>query len=942
MADYHGMRWFKCDLQIQTPEDSRHWNDEELRLGNPRRPLVDGAPDESGIQEKARVFLRCCHDLNLEVIAITDHNFSEKTDPRDWFITHLVEQNRAVAREFSRLPLYILPGFEVDIGFHALCLFKPAKNKSDLQGLSQILTELGLPENRRFKNSCPEQLRYNDKMVSLKDLLQIVQGKHEGIVIAAHADREKGIFSGSHTVDYQLSDLLAVELTSNPPQAKYAEILKGKNSQWSRPERQPAWIMSSDAKSLKRDQDGNPTANALGYRYTWIKMSEPSITALRQAFLDSESRIWRPESGCSPIRPSDRQTHPRIRRLRISGLGFLTNQDIVWSPNLNCVIGGRGSGKSTLLECLRLALGKEGSTSEIVAKKLKRLHGVFTPDTEIRVEWEGVPGQIDTLLLRPRSDEHRLVDGEVSDFPTYLRQLPVQFFSQQQLSELTGAEIGGNRLLPLIDAACGADLQALESEERTLRTEIQQLFAAQDQYDAVRENIRRLRQEIAELDRQWQARQAVQQEALTHQYAQQASHFLKTLRARIREEADRIRSLAEDLGEVHAPLGSESAHWPLAEWFQTLDRNVEALTRNVQQQLEQAASSYEAAFLAYTERDSDWPALTQELESAESRFLDACRERGLQPADVSRLQEIDRQRQAKRLELAAQEKQETQLSTHVKTLPDRFAALAGVWQRQFQLRRKAVDGINSKVGGAIRASVSYAADQSTFDAVWNRLSPDRRSRLGKNWEELGSQIFQAFVRHQENSGCASPWEWISTLIHGETESLIKYQDLLPDLNQHLNSKLADWRQTRLTRVADFADIELLSVENGKLLGKISDPQLSEGQRNTAVLNLLLAQNDGPIVIDQPEDELDSNFIYRDLVPLLRRVKEHRQIIMATHNANLPVNGDAELICALEARGDHGNLLAAGGLDRPAVTQAVLDIMEGSREAFRRRREKYHF
>lgn len=947
MGDYQGMCWFKCDLQIQTPEDSRHWNDEELRLGNPRRPLVDGTPDESGIQEKARVFLRCCHDLNLELIGITDHNFSEKTDPRDWFITHLVEQNKAVAQELNRLPLYILPGFEVDIGFHVLCLFRPAKKLSHLWRISQILTKLGLSENQRFKDACPGPLRYSGEMVSLKRLLEIVQKEHEGIVIAAHADQDKGVFSDPRYIgDYQLSDLLAVELTSNPPQVKHVEILSGKNSQWSRPERQPAWIMSSDAKSMKRDKDGNPTANSLGYRYTWIKMSEPSVIALWQAFLDSASRIWRPESGCSPIRPSDRQTHPRIRRLRISVLKFLGNQDIVWSPNLNCVIGGRGSGKSTLLECLRLALGKEGSTAGIVAKKLQRLRGVFTPDTEIRVEWEGVPGQIDTLSLRPQSDEHRLVDGEAPDFPTYLRQLPVQFFSQQQLSELTGAEIGGNRLLPLIDAACGAALQALESEERTLRTEIQQLFAAQDQYDAVREDIRRLRQEIAELDRQWQARQDVQREASAHQYAQQASHFLETLRARVREAADRIRGLAEDIGEAHAPLGSESAHWPRVEWFQTLDRNIETLTRNVQQQLEQAASSYEAAFLANTERDGDWPALTQELESAESRFLDACRERGLQPADVSRLQEIDRQRQAKRLELAAQEKQETQLSTRVKTLPDRLAALHGAWQRQFELRQKAVDDINSKADGTIRASVSYAADRSTFDAVWDRLSPDRRSRLGKNWEELGNQIFQAFVQGRENdeesNGCTALWEWIVALIQGQTESLIECQDLLPDLNQHLNAKLADWRQARLTRVADFADIELLDVKNGNPLGKVSNPQLSEGQRNTAVLNLLLAQGDCPIVIDQPEDELDSNFIYRDLVPLLRRVKEHRQIILATHNANLPVNGDAELIYALEARGDHGYLRAAGGLDRPAVTQAVLDIMEGSREAFRRRREKYHF
>lgn len=76
--------------------------------------------------------------------------------------------------------------------------------------------------------------------------------------------------------------------------------------------------------------------------------------------------------------------------------------------------------------------------------------------------------------------------------------------------------------------------------------------------------------------------------------------------------------------------------------------------------------------------------------------------------------------------------------------------------------------------------------------------------------------------------------------------------------------------------------------------------------------------------------------------MLRKVKAKRQLILATHNANIPVNGDAELVYAFEARESSGRPLAYGGLDRASVTKAVLDIMEGSEEAFRRRREKYHF
>jgi hypothetical protein len=99
MAGYEGMRWFKCDFQVQTPEDNTHWADNDTRLGDPRRRMVaampdangkvgPNIPDESKIQEAARIYLRRCHALDLEVIGVTDHNFSQKTEPRDWFLTH--------------------------------------------------------------------------------------------------------------------------------------------------------------------------------------------------------------------------------------------------------------------------------------------------------------------------------------------------------------------------------------------------------------------------------------------------------------------------------------------------------------------------------------------------------------------------------------------------------------------------------------------------------------------------------------------------------------------------------------------------------------------------------------------------------------------------------------------------------------------------------------
>lgn len=150
----------------------------------------------------------------------------------------------------------------------------------------------------------------------------------------------------------------------------------------------------------------------------------------------------------------------------------------------------------------------------------------------------------------------------------------------------------------------------------------------------------------------------------------------------------------------------------------------------------------------------------------------------------------------------------------------------------------------------------------------------------------------------------------------------------------------------LVRIRDGVDL-ILYRSDGSEAGSLSRRQLSEGQRNTALLMLLLASGKGPILIDQPEDELDSSFIFGQLVPLLRRIKNERQIIVVTHNPNLPVNGDAELVYALQAEatpdeGVKGVVRAQGGLDCGEVKLAVLDVMEGSEEAFRRRGEKYHF
>jgi hypothetical protein len=124
--------------------------------------------------------------------------------------------------------------------------------------------------------------------------------------------------------------------------------------------------------------------------------------------------------------------------------------------------------------------------------------------------------------------------------------------------------------------------------------------------------------------------------------------------------------------------------------------------------------------------------------------------------------------------------------------------------------------------------------------------------------------------------------------------------------------------------------------------------LSTGQKATAVLLLLLLESDAPLIVDQPEDDLDNRFITDGVVPTMKDEKRKRQFIFSTHNANIPVLGDAELIVGLSTgvRNDavqgRINERHMGSIDIQPVREMVEEILEGGKAAFEMRRQKYGF
>jgi len=120
---------------------------------------------------------------------------------------------------------------------------------------------------------------------------------------------------------------------------------------------------------------------------------------------------------------------------------------------------------------------------------------------------------------------------------------------------------------------------------------------------------------------------------------------------------------------------------------------------------------------------------------------------------------------------------------------------------------------------------------------------------------------------------------------------------------------------------------------------------SPGQQATALLHVLLAQPGPPLLIDQPEDDLDSQVVLQ-VAQQIWNAKTKRQLIFASHNANLVVNGDAELVicCDYRAAGDQsgGQIKLEGAIDMPVVRAEITSVMEGGEKAFRMRQQKYGF
>ncbi|MBI4493241.1 MAG: AAA family ATPase [Chloroflexi bacterium] len=864
-----------------------------------------GQPGSGDPNAHARAVVEKAIEIGVSVLAITDHN--DVSGVRAF-------RSAAVGRG-----IHVFPGFELSSseGVHILCIY-PQDTGDDKLG--RFLGEFGItkmgPSSDLAKKSFVEILR-----------CVRVQG---GVAIAAHVTGNNGllrVLTGQACIQaWQSEDLLALQIpgpVDDLPQ-KEREIVENRNADYRRARvvEDRLAIAVVNAKDIVQPEDLDDRSATC-----WIKMSEVSIEGLRQAFLDPGSRIrLNPKEG--KLEP---EAHAELVALAWEG-GFLDGAAVHFNPNLNVLVGGRGTGKSTVVESIRSVLGLDAVGDEARKAHEGIVRHVLKSGTKI------------SLLVRahrPAVREYRIErtipnpplvrdgQGEVSNLAPQDVLPGVEVYGQHEISELTRSREKLTRLLDRFverdesltqrKAALRRDLEKSRRSLLDARAELRQIEERLAALPGLEETLERFREAGLE-ERLREQSLLVREERVLASIPERLAPFRECLE-RLKQEIpiDRVFLSARALEDLPGREILSRAD----EVFAQLDRDLERVAKDLEQAMLRADQGVAGV-------RAEWDTRKNSVQAAYEQIL-----RELQKSRVDGEEFIRLRRQIE--ELRPLRERQSLVGRLEKEHADRRRALLAEWEdlkaEEFRRLDRAAKKINKKLRDKVQVEVASAGDR---EPLFRTLRDEVRGRLSEAIESLARVQDLSLPKFVEacragaealNKACGITPAQAERLARAEPEVLMRVEelDLPPTTAIRLNTAPAG-------EPATWQALE----------------DLSTGQKATAVLLLLLLESDAPLIVDQPEDDLDNRFITEGIVPRMREEKQRRQFVFSTHNANIPVLGDAELIVGLSASGEaergHARMAPEhmGSIDSRPVRELVEEILEGGKEAFELRRRKYGF
>lgn len=603
----------------------------------------------------------------------------------------------------------------------------------------------------------------------------------------------------------------------------------------------------------------------------------------------------------------------RIDRLEVSG-GFLDDFEIDFTDGLNVLIGARGAGKTSALELIRFGLGLPAITKEAGEEAFEQALAVLGDGTvTVYCSVGGDP----LVFTRTGFDE------APSASRSYRAGMPL-IVSQNEIEQIGLDPLSRREILDrLIDPSLRAEMEgASRSEVASLerRLEVQREEREEVAEEAERKAELSTSLEEAEKKQKSSGATVKKLEKLQLEVAEQSDQL-----GQLRAAADSYRQAGEEIGDWVKELRETQVERSLTELASA------ATESQVTKKLSKAEALIERA--------------VTELEAARSLVGDAA---GEENGKATRLQkqltkktesleklqegagEIGRRVSALRQELkavAAQEKRVKQLDKEIAKLVGKRDRLLDHGERaaeaRFSIRQQCADRLTERFNNRIEVRVDKSGELGAYEAALIELLQGSNLRYKNLAAKLAESVSPRELAHAVEAEDPKRLAKLCDIPHDRARKLLAH------LESHSLSPLL------LAPLEDSVDFALLDGQDYKVTH-----DLSMGQRCTVVLPMLLAEEREAVVLDQPEDHLDNAFIVDTLVSAISKRSEGGQVIVATHNANIPVLGEAMQVIVLASDGRRGFVASAGCLDTDASVRAITTLMEGGREAFAQRAEFY--
>lgn len=619
--------------------------------------------------------------------------------------------------------------------------------------------------------------------------------------------------------------------------------------------------------------------------------------------------------------------HHVVLSLNVTG-GFLANAQLQFADGLNCLIGGRGAGKTTALEFLRFGLGLMPDP-KANPQRHRTIDGLIKANLG--------NGRL-KIALRTKTDMRYTAGRSAHETVQVLNEVGTAVPISLDRDQIFSADVFSQNEIEEIASSSTAQLELLdrflEHETAAIDRELELL---QRQLDQSSVDLRRMDEEVddargraSELPVFQEKLKGLAEVAGPDASRINAAHTAKSQRAREEKVPELIiaalQKLVRDVGSsqsafeasVETQLDTQTRQGENRELFQSLQADLEAFTRH----LAATVRSIESEAKAVDERIRTLAAdlaRRHAIQEAEYRtIIAASEEQGERSAERLMLQTALANAQSATSEQQAKEQQRRGMIQARAELLKRASELR---DQRFALRKQIADHLSNQFP-SIRVTVAQSAELHEYQ----ELVTEALKGSGVKQGAAAERLCQAFL----------PSELAEVVASNDLDTLVQRSGFDEDRSKKILGGLRSGGTHYTIETVALEDrpcIELLDGDTFK-----ESTHLSTGQRCTTILPILLTQSERPLLIDQPEDNLDNAFVYETIVRALQTIKGSRQVIFVTHNPNIPVLGEAERVFVFSSDGQHSTLKQVGTVDE--CKEQIERILEGGREAFLLRKERY--